>query len=97
MKLGLNAKEIEMGTMVESLSLSFDLTFINLTVSNCSLQQDEIYMDAVFNETVTLVELDEGLDTETFFLYVFLAAVIVLLLVGAQQVFASFGVSIMLC
>lgn len=55
--------------------------------------EDGIFMDAVFNETVTLVELDEGLDTETFFLYVFLAAVAVLLLVGAQQVLASFGVS----
>ncbi|XP_072024447.1 translocon-associated protein subunit alpha-like [Amphiura filiformis] len=53
--------------------------------------QDEVYMDAVFNETVTLVELDEGLDTETFFLYIFLAAVLVLLAVGAHQLFYSFG------
>jgi hypothetical protein len=47
----------------------------------------------MFNETITLVESDEGLDGETFFLYVFLAAFVVLLLVGAQQLLASFGVS----
>lgn len=49
------------------------------------------YQDAVFNETVQVVEPDEGLDGETFFLYVFLAAIAVLLLVGAQQLLASFG------
>ena len=52
------------------------------------------YLNAVFNETVSIVELDEGLDGETFFLYVFLAAVVVLVIVGAQQFFISFGVSI---
>jgi len=49
------------------------------------------YLNAVFNETVNIVELDEGLDGETFFLYVFLAAVVVLIIVGAQQFFVSFG------
>jgi len=49
------------------------------------------YLNAVFNETVTIVELDEGLDGETFFLYVFLAAVVVLVIVGAQQFFISFS------
>lgn len=49
------------------------------------------FSDAVFNDTVMLVELDEGLDTETFFLYVFLAALIVLAFVVIQQVIASFG------
>ena len=48
----------------------------------------------MFNETVNIVELDEGLDGETFFLYVFLAAVVVLIIVGAQQFFVSFGVSL---
>lgn len=43
------------------------------------------FVDAVFNETVNIVEIDEGLDGETFFLYIFLAAVIVLLLVIGQQ------------
>jgi len=49
------------------------------------------YLNAVFNETVSIVELDEGLDGETFFLYVFLAAVVVLVAVAAQQFFVSFS------
>jgi translocon-associated protein subunit alpha len=49
------------------------------------------YLNAVFNETLSIVELDEGLDGETFFLYVFLAAVVVLVAVGAQQFFVSFS------
>lgn len=47
------------------------------------------YMNAVFNETVSIVELDEGLDGETFFLYLFLAAFVVLGLVAAQQFLSS--------
>lgn len=43
------------------------------------------YSEAVFNETVAITEVDEGLDGETFFLYVFLAAIVVLLLVVGQQ------------
>lgn len=53
--------------------------------------EGKVFQNAVFNETIQVVEPDEGLDGETFFLYLFLAAIIVLLLVGAQQVFASFG------
>jgi len=47
------------------------------------------FVNAVFNETVSIVELDEGLDGETFFLYVLMAAVVVLLVVGAQQYISS--------
>jgi len=43
------------------------------------------FSESVFNETVQISEVDEGLDGETFFLYVFLAAVGVLLLVVGQQ------------
>lgn len=49
------------------------------------------FVSAVFNETVNIVELDEGLDGETFFLYVFLAALCVLVLVAGQQFLAGFG------
>jgi len=49
------------------------------------------YMNAVFNETVSIIELDEGLDGETFFLYIFLAAVMVLVAVAGQQFFVSFS------
>lgn len=47
------------------------------------------YSESVFNETVNIFELDEGLDGETFFLYVFLAAIVVLLLVLGQQFLAG--------
>jgi len=43
------------------------------------------FTEAVFNETVQIIEIDEGLDGETFFLYVFLAGIGVLLLVVGQQ------------
>ncbi|CAG7693770.1 unnamed protein product [Allacma fusca] len=49
------------------------------------------YLDAVYNETVNVVELEEGLDGETFFLYVFLAALVVLLLVLGQHLLTSYG------
>ena len=48
------------------------------------------YLDAVFNETVTIVEIEESLDGETFFLYVLLAAGGVLILVLLQQFIVSF-------
>ena len=60
----------------------------------CVLQEDNVFQNAVFNETINVVEPDEGLDGETFFLYVFLAAIVVLLLVGAQQLLTQFGVSV---
>lgn len=47
------------------------------------------FSESVFNETVNIFELDEGLDGETFFLYVFLAAIVVLLLVLGQQFLAG--------
>jgi len=53
--------------------------------------EGNFFQDAVFNETINIVEPDEGLDGETFFMYVFLAAIAVLLLVGAQQLLVSFG------
>jgi translocon-associated protein subunit alpha len=49
------------------------------------------YTEAVFNETVLIIEVDEGLDGETFFLYVFLAAIVVLLLVLGQQFLGTVG------
>jgi len=49
------------------------------------------YLNAVLNETVSIIELDEGLDGETFFLYLFLAAVVVLIAVVSQQFFVSFS------
>lgn len=39
-----------------------------------------LFIDPVFNETVQIVEFDEGFDTETFFMYVTIAGTVVLLL-----------------
>ena len=36
--------------------------------------EGNFFMDPVFNETVQIVEFDEGFDTEVFFMYVFLVA-----------------------
>ncbi|KAK7505764.1 hypothetical protein BaRGS_00003035, partial [Batillaria attramentaria] len=63
-----------------------------LTVNiNYKDSEGNLYQNAVFNETIQVVEPDEGLDGETFFLYVFLAALGILLLVGAQQLVSSLG------
>lgn len=43
------------------------------------------FSESVFNETINISEVDEGLDGETFFLYIFLAGIVVLLLVIGQQ------------
>jgi len=73
-------------------SETFNARPFGLTINlNYRDAEGNIFQDAVFNETIQVVEPDEGLDGETFFLYVFLAAVAVLLLVGAQQLLASFG------
>ncbi|XP_066584139.1 translocon-associated protein subunit alpha [Prorops nasuta] len=50
-----------------------------------------VYNEAVYNETIQVIELDDGLDGETVFLYVFLAACVVLTLVGGQQLLSSLG------
>jgi len=39
-----------------------------------------MFIDPVFNETVQIVEFDEGFDTETFFMYVTMVGTVVLLL-----------------
>lgn len=39
-----------------------------------------VFIDSVFNETVQIVEFDEGFDTETFFMYMTLGGGILLLL-----------------
>eukprot|EP00088_Acartia_fossae_P048337 TRINITY_DN5272_c0_g1_i1.p1 TRINITY_DN5272_c0_g1~~TRINITY_DN5272_c0_g1_i1.p1 ORF type:complete len:198 (+),score=74.82 TRINITY_DN5272_c0_g1_i1:215-808(+) len=39
-----------------------------------------VFIDPVFNETVQIVEFDEGFDTETFFMYVTMGGLVILLL-----------------
>jgi translocon-associated protein subunit alpha len=55
------------------------------------LQNGIFYNEAVFNETVQIIEIDDGLDGETIFLYVFLTACVILTLVGGQQLLSSLG------
>lgn len=47
------------------------------------------YGGAVFNETVTFQEVDESFDGETFFLYVFLIALALLVIFGLNYAFSS--------
>lgn len=48
------------------------------------------YMNTVFNETVRLVEIDEGLDSESFFLYILLAGFVVLIGYGFNQLYIRY-------
>jgi len=53
---------------------------LGLTVSlNYHDADGQDFTEAVFNSTVTITEVDDGLDTETFFLYIFLLAFTALL------------------
>jgi len=54
---------------------------IGLTI-NLAYRDTEgnFFFDPVFNETVQVVEFDEGLDTEVFFMYVMIAGIGVLVL-----------------
>ncbi|XP_051538547.1 translocon-associated protein subunit alpha [Myxocyprinus asiaticus] len=48
-----------------------------------------VFQDAVFNQTVTITEREDGLDGETIFLYVFLSGLGLLVVVGLHQLLES--------
>ncbi|XP_061096690.1 translocon-associated protein subunit alpha-like isoform X1 [Conger conger] len=48
-----------------------------------------VFQDAVFNQTVTVIEREDGLDGETIFLYVFLSGLSLLVIVGLHQLLES--------
>nr|XP_061810082.1 translocon-associated protein subunit alpha-like [Nerophis lumbriciformis] len=48
-----------------------------------------IFQDAVFNQTVTVTEKEDGLDGETIFMYVFLSGLGLLVIVGLHQLLES--------
>ncbi|KAL1460065.1 hypothetical protein WDU94_012004 [Cyamophila willieti] len=54
-------------------------------------EHNNYFYEGIYNETVNITEIDEGLDGETFFLYVFLGACVVLLLVIGQHFLYSVG------
>lgn len=63
---------------------------IGLTINlNYRDSEGNFYFDPVFNETVQIVEFDEGFDTEVFFMYVFIAAGAILLLFLAFSFLSS--------
>ncbi|KAM8731907.1 translocon-associated protein subunit alpha isoform X3 [Acanthopagrus latus] len=48
-----------------------------------------VFQDAVFNQTVTITEREDGLDGETIFMYVFLSGLGLLVVVGLHQLLES--------
>ncbi|XP_041924118.1 translocon-associated protein subunit alpha isoform X1 [Alosa sapidissima] len=48
-----------------------------------------VFQDAVFNQTVTVTEREDGLDGETIFMYVFLGGLGLLVVVGLHQLLES--------
>ncbi|KAF7693016.1 translocon-associated protein subunit alpha-like [Silurus meridionalis] len=51
--------------------------------------EGNVFQSAVFNQTVTITELGEGLDGETMFMYIFLGGLIFLVLFGMYHVLES--------
>ncbi|XP_063307825.1 translocon-associated protein subunit alpha isoform X1 [Pelobates fuscus] len=47
------------------------------------------FQDAVFNQTVTIIEKEDGLDGETIFMYLFLGGLGLLVIVGLHQLLES--------
>uniref|UniRef100_A0A4W5NNP4 Translocon-associated protein subunit alpha n=1 Tax=Hucho hucho TaxID=62062 RepID=A0A4W5NNP4_9TELE len=47
------------------------------------------FQTAIYNQTVTIVELEEGLDGETMFMYIFLTGLVALAIFGMYQVLES--------
>lgn len=68
-------------------SRQFGLT-INLRYRNADGKE---FHNAVYNETVNIVEPEEGLDGETFFVYIFLAAILVLAGFAAYHFLSTLG------
>jgi len=63
------------------MSNQFGLT-INVRYKN---PEGVLFMSTLFNDTISVVEPDESLDGETFFLYIFLAAIVVLVAILVQH------------
>lgn len=63
----------------------FGLT-VNMYYKNLD---EELFIDAVFNETVNIVEVEEGFDGETFFMYVFMVSGLSLLMFIIHYVYTT--------
>ncbi|CAF1238273.1 unnamed protein product [Rotaria magnacalcarata] len=60
-----------------------------VVVINYRNSEGKRFQNVVFNQTINLTEADEGFDGETFFLYIFLGAILVLLGFVAYQYLLS--------
>ncbi|XP_061569124.1 translocon-associated protein subunit alpha [Cololabis saira] len=96
-----NFTALQLGTLVPpSRQASFEYSFIpaepmggrpfglvvNLNYRDAS---GNVFQDAVFNQTVTITEREDGLDGETIFMYVFLSGLGLLVVVGLHQLLES--------
>ena len=53
------------------------------------MQDDKDFLSAVFNDTVNIVEIEEGFDGETFFMYIFMISGLCLLMFIAHYVYTT--------
>ncbi|XP_036957288.1 translocon-associated protein subunit alpha-like [Acanthopagrus latus] len=51
--------------------------------------EGSVFQTAIYNQTVTITEREEGLDGETMFMYIFLVGLVALMLFGMYQVLES--------
>ncbi|XP_057701113.1 translocon-associated protein subunit alpha-like [Corythoichthys intestinalis] len=51
--------------------------------------EGNVFQAAIYNQTVTIIEKEEGLDGETVFMYIFLSGLVVLMLFAMYQVLES--------
>ncbi|XP_061688437.1 translocon-associated protein subunit alpha-like [Syngnathoides biaculeatus] len=51
--------------------------------------EGKVFQTAIYNQTVNIIEKEEGLDGETMFLYIFLTGLVVLMLFAMYQVLES--------
>ncbi|XP_029384779.1 translocon-associated protein subunit alpha isoform X2 [Echeneis naucrates] len=96
-----NFTALQLGTVVPpSRQATFEYSFIpaepmggrpfGLVINlNYKDSSGNIFQDAVFNQTVTITEKEDGLDGETIFMYVFLSGLGLLVIVGLHQLLES--------
>ncbi|XP_069047140.1 translocon-associated protein subunit alpha isoform X2 [Lepisosteus oculatus] len=96
-----NFTALQLNTVVQPLrQATFEYSFIpaepmggrpfGLVINlNYKDNSGNVFQDAVFNQTVTITEREDGLDGETIFMYVFLSGLGLLVAVGLHQLLES--------
>ena len=62
---------------------------VSKCVRVCLLQMGSEFRSDVYNDTVSIVELEEGFDGETFFMYVFMISGLCLLMFVVHYVYST--------